>query len=142
MAIVAARYLAAKADILRPNTYRAAKLHFAVHRKPLADRPLDSIKRADVAARLQEIVQTHGRTAAARARGNLSALFGWAMREGLCEANPVLVTNDPAEGIEARDRVLTDRELAAVWDSRDDDFGRIVKLLILTGCRREADRRA
>jgi integrase len=138
LAIVAARYLAAKADILRPNTYRAAKLHFAVHWQPLGNRPLNGIKRADVAARLQEIVLAHGRTAAARARGNLSALFGWAMREGLCEANPVLVTNDPAEGIEARDRVLTDRELAGIWSaSRDDDFGRIVKLLILTGCRRE-----
>jgi integrase len=138
LAIVAERYLAAKADILRPNTYRAAKLHFAVHWKALADRPLDGIKRVDVAARLQEIVKEHGRTAAARARGNLSALFGWAMKEGLCENNPVLVTNDPAEGIEARDRVLTDHELALVWkNSRDDDFGRIVKLLILTGCRRE-----
>jgi integrase len=60
------------------------------------------------------------------------------MREGLCEANPVMNTNDPAEGIEARDRVLTDAELSAVWRScQDDDFGRIVKLLILSGCRRE-----
>ena len=37
-----------------------------------------------------------------------------------------------------RDRVLTDRELASIWNAcLDDDFGRIVKLLILTGCRRE-----
>jgi integrase len=60
------------------------------------------------------------------------------MREGLCESNPVLVTNDPAEGIQPRERTLSDRELAAVWRACEhDDFGRIVKLLILTGCRRE-----
>ncbi len=34
--------------------------------------------------------------------------------------------------------MLTDHELGAIWRAcQDDDFGRIVKLLILTGCRRE-----
>jgi integrase len=134
---VAGRYLEAKADVLRPSTYNQAKMHFAAHWGPFADRPIDSIKRADVAARLQELIKSSGRTAAARARGNLSALFGWAMKEGLTEANPVIATNDPDAGILPRDRVLTDHELAAVWKScGDDDFGRIVKLLTLTGCRR------
>jgi Phage integrase family/Arm DNA-binding domain len=59
-------------------------------------------------------------------------------REGLCERNPVIGTNDPTEGDKPRDRVLEDSELATVWNScADDDFGRIVRLLILTGCRRE-----
>jgi integrase len=134
---VAGRYLDAKADVLRPSTYNQAKMHFAAHWGPFADRPIDSIKRADVAARLQELIKSNGRTSAARARGNLSALFGWAMKEGLTEANPVIATNDPDAGILPRDRVLTDHELAAVWRAcGDDDFGWIVKLLILTGCRR------
>jgi integrase len=138
LAAVAARYLAAKEGVLRASTYKAAKRYFAVQWKPLYDRPIDGLKRADVAAQLQDIVKAHGRTSAARARGNLSALFTWAMKEGLCEANPVIVTNDPSEGILPRDRVLTDRELAVIWRAcGDDDFGRIVKLLILTGCRRE-----
>jgi integrase len=136
--IVAERYLAAKQGKVRPATYTAAKHHLLTLWKPLAGRPLDSIKRVDVAARLQEITSHHGRTAAARARANLSALFGWSMREGLCEANPTLSTNRPDEGTKPRDRVLGDRELAAVWRvCGDDGFGRIVKLLILTGCRRE-----
>jgi integrase len=63
--------------------------------------------------------------------------MSWAMREGLVEANPVVGTNKPAESA-PRDRVLADEELAAVWAAcRDDDLGRIVKLLILTGSRRE-----
>ena len=132
------RYLMAKVDVVRPNTYMQARLHLEQYWRPLATKPIDTIKRADVAARLHELVGERGRTAAARARGNLSAMFGWAMREGLCEVNPVLHTNDPTEGIEARDRVLSDAELAVVWRAcQDDDFGRVVKLLILTGCRRE-----
>jgi integrase len=37
-----------------------------------------------------------------------------------------------------RKRVLTDHELRAIWNGcQDDDFGRIVRLLMLTACRRE-----
>jgi integrase len=138
LGLVIGRYLDAKRDRLRPNTFKAAQRYFAEHWRPLHNRPLDAIKRADVAARLQELVQAYGRTSAARARDNLSALFSWAMKEGLCEANPVMVTNDPTEGIPARDRVLNDSEVCAIWNAcQDDDSGRIVKLLLLTGCRRE-----
>jgi integrase len=136
--VVIDRYLEAKQDVLRPNSYKAAKRYLGEHWKPLHGRPLDAIKRADVAARLQETIKAYGRTSAARGRDNLSALFGWAMKEGLCEANPVLATNDPTEGMQPRDRVLNDDEIRAIWNAcDDDDSGRIVRLLLLTGCRRE-----
>ena len=136
--VVARRYLDAKRDRLRPRTFKAAERYFAKHWKPLHDRPLDDVRRADVAARLQELVKAHGKTSAARARSNLTTLYSWAMREGLCESNPVLATNDPTEGMQARDRVLNDGELRAIWNACEgDDFGRIVKLLLLSGCRRE-----
>jgi len=74
-------------------------------------------------------------------RSTLLTLFVWAMKEGLVEGNqnPVALTNDPLSGVDnSRDRVLSNAELAKVWVAcRDDDFGRIVKLLILTGCRRD-----
>ena len=90
-----------------------------------------------MAARLQEIVEIHGLIAASRARASLSALYSWAMGEALCETNPVAATNDPAEGVKARDRVLTGDELKSVWDAcDDDDFGTIVRLLALSGQRR------
>ena len=60
------------------------------------------------------------------------------MKEGLCEANPVIATNDPSAGIPLRDRVLNDAEIRAIWNATgDDDFGKIVRLLLLTGCRRD-----
>jgi len=138
LGVVAERYLAAKKHALRASTHKAAERYFAVQWESLRGKPIDTIKRADVAATLQEIIKTNGRTSAARARGNLSALFGWALREGLCEANPVIGTNDPAEGIRPRERVLSDGEIRVIWSAcQDDDFGRIIKLLLLTGCRRD-----
>jgi integrase len=132
------RYLAVKEGVLRPSTFAAAKRYFATHWRPLRDLPLDAVRRADVAARLHDLTKAHGPVAAARARSHLSALFTWAMREGLVEANPTIATNDPAAGVKARERVLTGDEIKVLWAAcRDDSFGKIVKLLLLTGARRE-----
>ena len=131
-------YLAARKGIQRASTHNAAKRYFEKHWAPLHRRAIHTIDRTTVASLVRDITRDHGRTAAARARGNLSALFAWAMREGVTSANPVVGTNDPAEGIEPRDRVLTPAELEAIWKQcRDDDFGRIVRLLLLTACRRD-----
>ncbi len=90
-----------------------------------------------MAAHLGEIAAERGPFAANRARTTLSGLFSWAMKEGLVDANPVLGTNLQADE-QPRDRVLSDAELVAIWNaSRDDDYGRIVRLLILTGARRD-----
>jgi len=141
LAVVSGRYLEAKRDVMRPNTYKAAERYFRIHWKPLHNRPIEGatkIGRADVAARLQELVKQHGRTSAARARDYLSAMFSWAMKEGLCESNPVMATNDPTAGRLPRDRILSDPEIRTIFNAcQDDSSGRIVKLLLLTGCRRE-----
>jgi integrase len=69
----------------------------------------------------------------------LSALYVWALKEGLTDKdNPVAHTHDPTAHIPPRERVLSEGELATTWKAcQDDDFGRIVRLLILTGCRRQ-----
>jgi integrase len=137
LSVVSNRYLSVKEGVLRPSTYRAAVRHFNVHWQPFRDRPLDTIKRADVALRLGELTKQCGRVGAARARTNLSALFAWAMGEGLCEQNPVVSTNNPDRNPVTRERLLSDTELATIWNAcGDDDFGKIVKLLMLSGCRR------
>jgi integrase len=131
------RYIAAKRDTLSVTSIKAAERNFREHWASLTKRPIGEIKRAEVAATLQTMRKDYGDAAAARARSVLSSAFVWAMREGLCEANPVIGTNDPGEALQSRDRVLNNAELAAVWRCvEDDDFGKIVKLLILTGARR------
>jgi integrase len=139
---VAEQYLAAKADMLRPNTLKASRRYFSLHWKPLKDRPIEGvskISRADIAAHLQRLSKERGRIAAARARATLSALFGWAMKHGLCEANVVTGSHDPEEGVKSRERTLDDREIRLIWNASDrgDDFSCIVRLLLLLGCRRE-----
>jgi integrase len=138
LAVVGEKYLEARRRaIARPATLKATTRHLKTHWAPLRNRPIAEIKRVDVAARIGEIAKTNGRVSAARARSTLSAMYSWAMREGLCEANPVVATNDPSEGIKSRARTLGGHELRAIWHAcRDDDFGRVVRLLILTGCRR------
>jgi integrase len=59
------------------------------------------------------------------------------MRAGLTEANPVAGALRVAAET-SRERVLTPDELASIWSAcREDDFGRIVRLLVLTAQRRE-----
>jgi integrase len=122
----------------RPRTYAATEHYLLKRWAPLHDRPLDSITRRDIATRLEEIRVGHGPIAANRARTHLNAAFIWAMRQGLLEANPVIGTEAPAEE-RRRDRVLSAAELAAVWNAAGDagGFGIVVKLLMLTGQRRE-----
>jgi integrase len=136
---VADAYLEDRKDELRPASYRVTKLYLsgktyfgALHSTALGD-----ITRADVAARIGAIKRNSGMVTASRARSALSSLFVWAMGEGLAEANPVIGTNQP-DTSEPRDRVLDDDELAAIWKaSGDGEFGKVLKLLMLLGARRQ-----
>jgi integrase len=131
------RYLAIKRDRLRPHSYGETERPLLRYWAPLHEMPVSKIERVDIAARLGTLAIEHGPASADRARAVLSAYFTWAMREGLVQANPVIGTNRPA-GAVTRDRVLTDAELVEIWRAcLDNDHGRIVRLLILTGQRRE-----
>lgn len=122
---------------LRERSLVETRRYLTTHWRPLHGLTLAKVVRANVAARLAQIATDNGETAAARARAALSAFFTWATREGLAEANPVVATNTAIEYKE-RDRVLTDAELRAVWNALpDNQFGAIVKLLALTGQRRD-----
>jgi integrase len=122
---------------VRARTYRELKRYLTSHFfKPLHGTPIDQVTRRDVAARLAKITAENGSISAGRARGALSAFYAWAMGMGLAEANPTIGTIKPQDA-KPRERVLDDSELAAIWRaSGDDAYGKVVKLLILTGARR------
>src|SRR5215471_2223492 len=130
-------YLAAKQREVRPHTLRQVTRYLTgPYFKPLHGMPVDQVTRKDVASRLIIITREHGSIVASRARAALSTFFVWCLQTGLVEHNPIVGTMKPKEG-KPRDRVLTDSEQAAIWRAcGDDDFGKIVKLLILLGCRR------
>jgi integrase len=144
---VAGQYLDMKALEVERGQYRArslrvTKLYLTGQRYfgPLHSYALTDITVADIAGRLNTINKNSGTVTAGRARSALSSMFTWAMRQGLMGPNPhnpASVTENPDDG-SSRDRVLEDTELAAVWRAAGgEDFGKIVRLLILTGCRRE-----
>lgn len=140
MRAVVDEYLAAKAATLRPRSLFEFKRYLAGPRylKPLHSTPIDKIGRKDIAARLVAITRESGSITAAHIRTVMNAFFSWCMQMGYVESNPTIGTIKPQDS-EPRERVLTDTELAAVWcaSGGDDDHSRIIRLLILTGCRRQ-----
>ncbi|MEJ1967798.1 MAG: hypothetical protein WDN03_04045 [Rhizomicrobium sp.] len=71
-----------------------------------------------------------------RAYTILRAFLCWAHRKHYLDRNPMERMQAPPASA-PRDRILTDDELKRVWlAAGDDTYGRIIKLLILTGQRR------
>jgi integrase len=134
--VMAAEYLDFRSRDLRARSLVLCRLHLETYFKPLHRLPLHRINRATVAAELRVIAKDRGPVAANRGRSTLSAFFGWAIGEGVIETNAAVGTNRAAES--ARERVLSDAELVAIWNAApDSDYGRIIQLLLLTGQRRE-----
>jgi integrase len=131
------RFLERQRARLKPRSFEEVERHLAAHAKPLHGRPIEAIDRRAIATRLAEIAKASGPAASNRVRTSLSAFFSWAAREGYVESNPVAYTNKAIEN-GSRERVLNDDELAAVWRAAGDgQYGAIVKLLALTGARRD-----
>lgn len=134
---VAERYLEHAEAKLKPRSYSEVERHLKKLWKPLAELALAKVTRADVAARLAKIAKENGKFSSNRARASLSALFSWAIGEGLADMNPVVGTNKATDEI-SRDRVLSDVELGLIWrHAGEGDYGDILRLLMLTGQRRE-----
>jgi Phage integrase family/Arm DNA-binding domain len=131
------RYLERKRLAMKPRSFEEVARHLTNHGAPLTKLRLAEIDRRTVAVRLAEIEEESGPVARNRVRSSLSAFFAWAIAEGFIEINPVSGTGKADEG-GSRERVLSDGELGHVWTTlRDDQFGDIVRLLILTAQRRE-----
>jgi integrase len=129
------RFLDRKRGELRPKTFAELARHLTVHAAPLGGLRLGEIDKRTIAQRLDEIEEGSGGVTRNRVRVSLSAFFNWAGRNALAETNPVRGTDTVKE--RRRDRVLSDPELTAVWQALPlGDFGDIVRLLILTGQRR------
>jgi integrase len=129
---------------MKPRTRAEIDRHLMKHWKPLHRLVISSINRATVATRLREIAKQHGPVAADRARSNVSTFFAWAIGEGICETNPVDGTNKNSEYVERERSLILDGEkpnydeIVAVWKGApDNEYGKIIRLLILTLCRRD-----
>jgi integrase len=122
----------------RHSSFRSTKRHLLKNWKPLHSVSVFHITRRQVASQIKAIEQARGKVPAIQARLALSGMFNWAIREGYeIPFNPVQGTNKPKTP-KARSRVLSDAELVEIWNAcGDDDYGRIIRLLMLTLQRRD-----
>ena len=130
-------YLKAKKAKLRPSTYWQVEHHLKNLWKPLHGVPIDELRRIAIVTRMDEIEGTSGPVSADRAKAYLSGLLNWSIERGHADANVTTSINKrgPDGG---RARVLSPDELRLIWHAcTDSDYGRIVRLLMLTGQRRE-----
>jgi integrase len=102
-------------------------------------RPLTSIRRADVHRLLDELVAQGKRGIAAEVRKHCGRLFSWALDRELIEVHPIerMLRSDLRPNMEAR-RALTDDEIRAVWHATGQmqaHWKNLFRLLILTGQR-------
>lgn len=131
------RYLKGAVERLKPRSYEEVERHLSKNWRCFATNPVGNIDRGQISLALEEMAQSHGPIAANRARASLSALFSFALSLGLVDQNPVVGTIRPGREIK-RDHVIRDANLATIWQHcRDSDYGRIIKLLLLTGQRRD-----
>src|SRR6516165_7029724 len=130
------RYLERKRLALKPISFTETERYLRNHCAPLNRLRLDQIDRRRIAALLGEVETSCGPASRNRTRAVLSAFLKWCISEGLLDINPVQGT---AKAIEngSRERVLTRDELRVLWRGLGDDhFSDIVRLLLLTGQRR------
>jgi integrase len=134
IAVALRAYIAHQQARLRPRSFAEVERHLMSHARPLHSLPLAKIDRRPIALLLADVAANRGFVTSNRVRASLSSFFAWAMRQGMVDANPVIGTGREEE--KSRDRVLTDAELATIWNNLEaDDFGAILRLLILTGQR-------
>jgi integrase len=130
------RYLQRKRAVLKPSSFSETERYLRNYAAPLHKLRLDQIDRRKVAALLGEIETSSGPVSRNRARSALSGFFSWCVSEGLLDTNPVMGTAK-AEENGSRERVLTQDELRQLWRGLSDDpFSDVVRLLLLTGQRR------
>jgi integrase len=130
------RYLERKKASLKPASFVEARRYLHSHAAPLHSLRLFQIDRRKIAALLGEVETSSGPSARNRLRSALSAFFSWCITEGLLDANPVQGTAKADEG-GSKERVLAHDELRQLWRSLGDDaFSNVVRLLLLTGQRR------
>ena len=103
------------------------------------DDPARTLPRAEVLARLDGLLRAGKEAMAGRTLAYGRACYAWAEKRGMVAENPFAGLPVPAANA-ARDRVLDDAEIAALWAAADREgwpFGPFAKVLLLTLQRRD-----
>lgn len=102
----------------------------------IGDMPIEAVRKRDLIAVIDRVVD-RAPVRANRVLAHTKRLFRWAAARDLIEVNPASNIEKPTAE-RARDRVLSDAELMAVWNAAGrvgGAYGAGVRLLMLTGAR-------
>jgi integrase len=124
----------------RPRTAEETERLLRLHVLPRwRGRMAHDITRRDVLDILDRVVDAGTPIAANRTFSAVRKMFNWAIARDIITASPCAGVKPPTAE-RSRDRVLSDHELVLVWQAADKigwPFGPMLKLLILTGQRRD-----
>jgi integrase len=136
---IAEDYLAREAGRLRSIDQRRACLERLIYPK-FGSRQIDSIRRSEIVRLLDKIEDENGPVMADHTLAVLRRLFTWYAGRSDDFRSPIvrgMARTSPKE--RARQRVLTDDELRAVWKAAEaskSPFGSMVRFIVLTATRR------
>lgn len=102
-------------------------------------RPVGEISRKDVRDLLDRTVEKGARISANRLLAALRKFFNWCVERDLIVASPCVGVKPPSPET-SRERVLSDSEIALVWQATEaigQPFGPFIRMLLLTGQRRQ-----
>jgi integrase len=129
----------------RDQSKNKASSQYQVHRSLEADllpawrgRRVDEITKRDVIELLNSIADRGAPIMARRVQAYVRRFFRWCMEQDILKADPTVGMTRVGNG-KSRERVLSDDELVSVLRATDSigAFGPVVRLLVLTGMRRE-----
>jgi integrase len=107
----------------------------------LGERQVAELKRSEIVAALDKIETESGPSASDMALAVLSTTLSWYEKRSDAFRSPIIKGMRRVKASEAaRDRVLSDDEIRAVWQAASDEriglYGQVIKFMILTGARR------
>lgn len=114
----------------RPRTVRDYRRHLSLY---LPEGRLSEISPALMARQLEPLTDRPGEHRHAFLA--CQAFFNDCIHSGLLDLSPLRNMKAPPPA-KARNRILTDQEIAALWQYEEQPYSTIVRLLILTGQRR------
>lgn len=122
---------------IRTKAWRQVVLERLVY-PSFGDRPIDEIRRSEIARLLDTIEDQNGPAMADQTLAVIRRIMNWHASRSDDFRSPIvrgMARTKPRE--RARERTLTDDELRAFWQGAGDGaFGRFVRFILLTACRR------
>jgi integrase len=138
VANVCARYLALEGKKLRTASQRESIFRRLVY-PAIGERPIDSIKRSEIAAMLDKIEVGSGPRMADVTLATLRCAFHWYEKRADDWRSPIIRGMSRQNTVEhRRSRILSDDEIRAVWATTADGqpFSALIRLALLTSARR------